>query len=98
MLVMENTRPSSFVRSPLEEIRRFTHILLVPRRLRCAGRLKAAVEAGVAAEVCLEWHVVRWWKEVGIRARGFGMLPCTADHLLLHTKALLSADGGNGSE
>lgn len=52
----------------------------------------------MVAEVCLKWHVVQLWRVVGIHARGFGMLPCTVDHLLLHRKALLSADGGNDSE
>lgn len=52
----------------------------------------------MVAEVCLRWRVARWWRVVCIRAHGFEVLPCTVDHLPLHRKALLSADGGNDSE
>lgn len=96
-MVTENMHSSGFAKNPLESIR-LTHILLVPQVLSCAGHLKAGVEVEVVAEVCLKWHAVQWWRAVCIHARGFGMLPCTADHLLLHRKALLSADGGNDSE
>lgn len=97
-MVMKNTHPFSFVKNSLEEIRSFTHILLVPQVLSYAGHLKAGVVVEAVAEVCLKWHVVQWWKVVCIHAHGFGMLPCTVDHLLFHMKALLSADGGNDSE
>lgn len=56
------------------------------------------MEVEAVAEVCLKWRAVQWWRVVCIRAHGFGMLPGTVDHLLLHRKALLSADGGNDSE